>query len=108
MFAAGVQGSFRCRHVLPLEGGQEAVPHAHDYTVAWECWTDRLDAKGYAADIARMRASLDELCRRMDGQFLDDLDFFRDRTQSVENLGIYMTGELRASLGAAAGPRDTP
>ena len=102
MFSAGVKQRLRAVHALVHEGGAEASRHAHDYAVEWSCATRELDEKGYSVDISLLKRCLGDVCRALWDADLNGLPFFSSRTPSVENLAVFLTGELRRALGAAA------
>ena len=101
MFAVGVRHRLRALHSLEAQGGSEAFPHAHDYLVEWSCSAGSLDARGYAVDIAEMRAFLAGLCGRLEGADLNGLAFFAARPPSVENLALFVASELRGCASSA-------
>ena len=102
MFTVGVRHRVRAVHSLPAQGGDEALPHAHDYLVEWSCSARSLDARGYAVDISLLQRCLVELCGRLEGVDLNGLPFFASRPPSVENLAVFLAGELRDCFGSAA------
>ncbi len=102
MFRAGVSNRLRAVHALPAQGGSEASPHAHEYVIEWSCATGALDANGYSVDISELKRCLNEVCSALDGADLNALPCFAARAPSVENLAVFVTGELRRLLASAA------
>ncbi len=102
MFCAGVRHRLATVHALVSEGGSEASPHAHEYLVQWSCARPRLDEKGYSVDISLLKSCLAAVCASLEGSDLNSLPFFASRPPSVENLAVFLAGELRRALGASA------
>lgn len=68
--------------------------------VEWICSTNVLDENGFSVNIAVMEEELERLTARMRGGLLNDLEFFKDRQVSVENMAHYMHAELLEALEA--------
>lgn len=98
MFKTGVRKRLSAYHALRGDFGEESEPHTHPYLLEWAVWTEVLDENGFAADIAAMEARMEELAEHLDGTFLNDLPFFRDKQTSLENLALYIHSRLRNAL----------
>jgi 6-pyruvoyl-tetrahydropterin synthase len=98
MYSVGIKGKLTASHSLTGVEPEEAVPHAHTYTVEWRCRSQSLDERGFAVDIAFMEAALAELLNALAGSYLNDLEFFARKPVSVENLAAYIHGRLAARL----------
>lgn len=106
MFRVGIKNTLRANHFLRGEFGEESLPHEHEYVVEWSCFTEELDENGFSVDIAVMEEQLERVLERLRGRSLNELEFFRDRQVSVENLARYLHAVLMGALGraGAAGP----
>jgi len=100
MYQVGVRSRFQARHFLRGDFAEESSPHEHDYEVEWVCATGDLDANGFSLDIALLEELLAEQSRLLRGVLLNDLEFFRDRQPSVENMARFLHARLLAALQA--------
>jgi 6-pyruvoyl-tetrahydropterin synthase len=98
MYQVGIRDRFRAVHFLRGDFGEESLPHDHQYLVEWSCAAERLDGNGFAVDIALMQELLAGLLARLAGHSLNDLQFFRERQASVENLAAWLHRELEGGL----------
>jgi 6-pyruvoyl-tetrahydropterin synthase len=98
MYQVGIKNTFRAGHFLVGDFAEETVPHEHEYMVEWICSTKSLDENGFSVDIAVMEEELQELIDGIQGKLLNDLEFFRDRQVSVENIAHYIYSALVESL----------
>ena len=98
MFQVGVKNSFKARHYLRGADGGESLPHEHEYVVEWRCSTNTLDENGFSVDISLMEESLGQLVEQLRGKSLNDLEFFKEREVTVENLALYLHKALFAAL----------
>jgi 6-pyruvoyl-tetrahydropterin synthase len=94
MYQVGIKNKFRATHFLLGDFAEETLPHEHEYLVEWICSTNVLDENGFSVDIAVMEEELQRLIDRIQGRSLNDLEFFKDRQVSVENLAHYIHTEL--------------
>jgi 6-pyruvoyl-tetrahydropterin synthase len=98
MYQVGIRNKFRATHFLIGDFGEESHPHEHEYVVEWVCSTNVLDKNGFSVDIAVMEEELQGLVDRLEGGRLNDLEFFKDRQVSVENLAQYVHSSLVQGL----------
>jgi 6-pyruvoyltetrahydropterin/6-carboxytetrahydropterin synthase len=98
MYSVGIKNRFRARHFLRGDFGRESAPHAHTYELEWICRTAELDANGFAVDIALLEELLAAEVKAVRGLLLNELEFFRDRQPSVENMARYLHQRLQEAL----------
>ena len=98
MYQVGIKNSFKARHFLVGDFAEESLPHEHEYQVEWTCSTNVLDENGFSVDIALMEEELQRLVDGIRGSLLNDLDFFKDRQVSVENMAHYIHTTLVEAL----------
>jgi 6-pyruvoyl-tetrahydropterin synthase len=98
MYEVGVRGPVSAAHFLRGDFGDETRPHAHRYLVDWECGVAKVDANGFAVDIALMEKLLAGAAEGLAGVLLNDLLFFRERQPSVEHFAEYLHGLLLDGL----------
>lgn len=98
MYQVGIRNKFRATHFLLGDFAEETLPHEHEYVVEWICSTNVLDENGFSVDIAVMEEQLQRLIDRIQGKSLNDLEFFKERQVSVENLAQYFHTDLAEGL----------
>jgi 6-pyruvoyltetrahydropterin/6-carboxytetrahydropterin synthase len=98
MYKVGIKNTFRARHFLVGDFGEETLPHEHEYVVEWTCATHVLDEHGFSVNIAVMEEELHKLIDTIEGKLLNDLEFFKDRQVSVENMAQYIHTSLVENL----------
>lgn len=94
MFHTGVKRRFTARHFLRGDFGPESEPHSHPYEVEWVCGVRGLDENGFGVDIAAMEDAMEDTLGRIDDRLLNDIEFFRTRQPSLENLAVYLEAKL--------------
>jgi 6-pyruvoyl-tetrahydropterin synthase len=98
MYQVGIRNKFGATHFLRGDFAEETLPHEHEYIVEWICSTNVLDENGFSVDIAVMEEQLQRLIDRIQGKSLNDLEFFKERQVSVENLAQYFHTDLVEGL----------
>ena len=107
MFQVGIKNRFRAGHFLRGDFGEETRPHEHDYVLEWICSTVALDENGFSVDIALMEELLAAVADSIQGKLLNDLEFFRDRQPSVENMARFIHRRLSDALEGRGYPLPT-
>lgn len=107
MYEVGVTTSFRARHYLRGDFGDESRPHGHTYRVEWRCSITELDRNGFAVDISVVEAAISRVARDTEGRLLNDLPFFGDRQPSLENFAAYVSERVIAEIGPSLPPPPT-
>ena len=98
MYKVGIKNKFRASHFLVGDFAEETQPHEHEYVVEWICVTNVLDEHGFSVNIAVMEEELQNLIDDIQGRLLNDLEFFKDRQVSVENMAHYIHTALVQAL----------
>jgi 6-pyruvoyltetrahydropterin/6-carboxytetrahydropterin synthase len=98
VYKVGIKNKFRASHFLIGDFAEETQPHEHEYVVEWICATNVLDENGFSVDIAVMEEELQHLIDEIQGKLLNDLEFFKDRQVSVENMAHFMYAALLERL----------
>jgi 6-pyruvoyltetrahydropterin/6-carboxytetrahydropterin synthase len=98
MYQVGIRNRFQASHFLRGDFGPESSPHEHTYALEWICRTDSLDENGFAVDIALLEELLQREVDAVRGALLNELDFFRARQPSVENMARFFHRRLFDAL----------
>ena len=98
MYQVGIKNRFQARHFLRGDFAEESAPHEHDYELEWVCQTESLDENGFSVDIALLEELLEAEVQAVRGRLLNDLEFFRNRQPSVENMARFFHHRLLEAL----------
>jgi 6-pyruvoyltetrahydropterin/6-carboxytetrahydropterin synthase len=105
MFEVTVEDTFAAGHALRGYRGKCENPHGHNYRVRITLAGEELDPIGLLYDFKDLKAAMGEVIDRLDHQFLNDLEPFRQLNPSAENLARYFYQETTARLHAATDGR---
>ncbi len=103
MFSIGVKARFSAAHSLREYGGNCENLHGHNWLVELKCQSDEVDKLGMVIDFRVLKTALKEVIDSLDHSFLNDLEPFRDRNPSSENIARYIWDEVSSRL-----PADKP
>jgi 6-pyruvoyl-tetrahydropterin synthase len=98
MYKTGIKDTFRARHKLIGDFGDETVPHEHTYELEWIVSVRTLDENGFGVDIDLMTETLTGLLDDLNGAYLNELPYFNNRQTSVENTACYVLETLFEKL----------
>lgn len=98
MFEITVEESFSSGHALRGYRGKCENPHGHNYKVRVRLAGQRLNGIGLLYDFKDLKAFLRRETERLDHQYLNDLDPFRELNPSAENLARYLFEQLEKAL----------
>jgi 6-pyruvoyltetrahydropterin/6-carboxytetrahydropterin synthase len=98
MYQVGIRNRFQARHFLRGDFAEESSPHEHAYELEWVCATEGLDENGFSVDIALLEELLEAEVGSVRGVLLNDLEFFRERQPSVENMARFLHQRLMENL----------
>ncbi len=105
MFEVTVEDSFAAGHALRGYRGKCENPHGHNYRVRVTLAGEELDHIGLLYDFKDLKAAMGEVIDRLDHQFLNDLEPFKQMNPSAENLARYFYQETNAQLHKATNGR---
>ncbi len=98
MYQVGIKKGFQARHFLRGDFAEESSPHEHAYELEWVCATEDLDRNGFSVDIALLEELLEKEVQAVRGVLLNELEFFRERQPSVENMARFFHGRLMEAM----------
>ena len=105
MFEVTVEDTFAAGHALRGYRGKCENPHGHNYRVRVTLAGEELDHIGLLYDFKDLKAAMGEVIDRLDHQFLNDLEPFKNLNPSAENLARYFYRETNAQLHAVTNGR---
>ena len=98
MFEVSVEESFAAGHALRGYRGKCENPHGHNYKVRITVLGEKLDSIGLLWDFKDLKSAMNAIIERLDHQYLNDLDPFKQLNPSAENLAKYFYDETKARL----------
>ncbi len=96
MFEVTVEDSFAAGHALRGYRGKCENPHGHNYKVRITLAGDALDDIGLLYDFKDLKSALAQIIDRLDHQYLNDVEPFRQLNPSAENMAKYVYDEASA------------
>ncbi len=97
MFEITVEDSFAAGHALRNYRGKCENLHGHNYKVRITLAGERLE-NGLLFDFKDVKSVLGDIIDRLDHQYLNDLEPFREQNPSAENMAKYLYDEASARL----------
>ena len=89
---------FASAHTLRNYPGACSRMHGHNWKVELEAVATRLDDVGMGVDFKVMKQAAREVGSRLDHQYLNDLEPFKDINPTAENIAAYMYKEISARI----------
>jgi 6-pyruvoyltetrahydropterin/6-carboxytetrahydropterin synthase len=98
MFEVSVEDTFAAGHALRGYRGKCENPHGHNYKVRVTLTGDTLDGIGLLYDFKDLKTVMGEIVDRLDHQFLNDIEPFREENPSAENMARYFYRQISERL----------
>jgi 6-pyruvoyltetrahydropterin/6-carboxytetrahydropterin synthase len=98
MFEVSVEETFAAGHALRGYRGKCENLHGHNYKIRVTLAGDTLNPIGLLYDFKDLKAITNEVIDRLDHQYLNDLEPFREVNPSAENMARYIYREIAALL----------
>ena len=105
MFEISVEDSFAAGHALRGYRGKCENPHGHNYKVRITLAGEELDGIGLLYDFKDLKQAMNQIVDRLDHQFLNDIEPFRQLNPSAENMARYIYEKVSAGLQKREGVR---
>jgi 6-pyruvoyltetrahydropterin/6-carboxytetrahydropterin synthase len=98
MFQVSVEETFSSGHALRGYKGKCENPHGHNYRVQITLEGPQLDSIGLLMDFTHLKEVVRAIVKRLDHQFINDLDPFTTLNPSAENIAKYFYDEVKGNL----------
>jgi 6-pyruvoyltetrahydropterin/6-carboxytetrahydropterin synthase len=98
MFQVSVEETFSSGHALRGYKGKCENPHGHNYRVQVTLEGPQLDRIGLLVDFTQLKEAIRTVVRRLDHQFINDLEPFTTVNPSAENMAKYFYEEVSGKL----------
>ncbi len=89
---------FAAAHTLKDYPGACSRMHGHNWKVELEAVATQLDDIGMGVDFKVMKQAAREVGGRLDHQYLNDLEPFKNINPTAENIAAYMYKEIAARI----------
>jgi len=98
MFQVSVEETFSAGHALRGYKGKCENVHGHNYRVQITLEGPHLDNIGLLVDFTRVKQVMRDIIKRLDHQFINDLEPFTTVNPSAENMAKYFFEEVGSQL----------
>jgi 6-pyruvoyltetrahydropterin/6-carboxytetrahydropterin synthase len=98
MFQVSVEETFSSGHALRGYKGKCENVHGHNYRVQITLEGPQLDSIGLLVDFTHLKQVIREIIKRLDHQFINDLEPFTTINPSAENLAKYFYDEVLSKV----------
>jgi 6-pyruvoyltetrahydropterin/6-carboxytetrahydropterin synthase len=98
MFQVSVEETFSSGHALRGYKGKCENPHGHNYRVQVTLEGPQLDNIGLLVDFTHLKEVMRGVIKRLDHQFINDLEPFTTVNPSAENMAKYFYDEVSGKL----------
>ena len=85
---------FASAHTLRNYPGACSRMHGHNWKVELEIEATQLNDIGIAIDFKQMKKATNEVCDRLDHQYLNDIEPFHKINPTAENIAAYLYSEI--------------
>ena len=102
MFELKVTTHFAAAHQLQMVTEKCESMHGHNWKIEVVVRGDRLDEAGVLVDFGVVKTHVAEIMSRLDHKYLNELDAFKDRNPSSENIAVFIAESLEEKLQGAA------
>ena len=100
MFTVTVESSFTASHQITYAKGQKEDLHEHRWLLKVAVSSPQLDENGLALDFIDLKADIDRITAELDNTRLENLDFFKDKNASAENVAKHIHDSLKPAIPA--------
>lgn len=105
MFEVSVEDTFAAGHALRGYRGKCENPHGHNYKVKVTLAGEALDSIGLLYDFKDLKLVMNDIIEKLDHQFLNDIEPFRELNPSAENMAKFFYDEIAKQLRSATDGR---
>ena len=98
MFQVSVEEEFAAGHALRGYRGKCENPHGHNYKVRVTLEGPSLDNIGLLYDFSELKKALHQTVGKMDHQYMNDVEPFKDLNPSAENIAKFFYEQISGLL----------
>jgi 6-pyruvoyltetrahydropterin/6-carboxytetrahydropterin synthase len=101
MFELKVTTHFAAAHQLRMVTEKCENMHGHNWKIEVMIAGSRLNDAGVLIDFGELKAHVAGIIKTLDHKFLNELEYFKDKNPSSENIALYIAGSLEKRLAAS-------
>ena len=98
MYELKTIAQFGAAHKLKNIGGKCENLHGHNWRIETFVKGEELDKNGLLVDFKVIKEEVDKIIEGLDHKFLNELEYFKDRNPSSENIARYLYDMLGNAL----------
>ena len=98
MFEVTIITQFAAAHQLRDFGSECENLHGHNWKIEVTLAGDTLNDIGLLIDFKEVKKATQRLLKEIDHSFLNELDYFKSRNPSSENIAVYLFEKLSSEL----------
>ncbi len=98
MYELKVVSRFAAAHQLRMVTEKCENLHGHNWRIEVFVSGEDLNGSGVLMDFGRIKSHLADVVEILDHKFLNELDFFKDKNPSSENIAHFIASEMQARL----------
>ncbi len=98
MYKVKVVESFSAAHFLRNYKGKCESLHGHNWKVEAEVSSNSLDSLGLVIDFKELKEKLRKILEELDHKLLNDLDYFKEKNPTSEEIAFYIFSKLKHQL----------
>jgi 6-pyruvoyltetrahydropterin/6-carboxytetrahydropterin synthase len=99
LFTVGIETQFKAWHSISLEGTKEPE-HEHFWAVEVEVCGDVSSTEGVVISFAQLKARVTNVTSTLSDSVLNEMEYFRDKCPSAENVAVYIFDRLEPTMPA--------
>ncbi len=93
-----VEASFSSAHNLREYKGKCESLHGHNWKVAVEATSDRLDKIGMVIDFKYLKKHLNNILEKLDHKYLNKIPYFKKTNPTSENIAKYIYKNIKSKV----------
>ena len=98
MFSISVERHFQASHQLIMLDGSKEPVHFHDWVVAANLSSEKLNNMGVVMDFRELQAMIDRTVAGFNNKALESISYFQQNNPSAENVAKYIYEKLLIEL----------
>jgi 6-pyruvoyltetrahydropterin/6-carboxytetrahydropterin synthase len=98
MFTISVEAHFKASHQLTLPNGLKEPLHHHDWTVAADVGSNKLNKMAVVMNFQKLKAIIDNIVAEFDNKAINSVYYFQQNNPSAENVARYIFEKLEPEL----------
>ncbi|MGD8261019.1 MAG: 6-carboxytetrahydropterin synthase QueD [Desulfobacterales bacterium] len=102
MYELKVVTRFAAAHQLTMVGEKCENMHGHNWKVEVHVTGEKLDHAGVLVDFGIIKKHVAAIMTKLDHKYLNELEYFKNRQPSSENIAFFVATELQKKMDKSA------